>query len=470
MRKYLFLFFAICFHSTLQAQNTFEKVIDTLGSAAASCIQETFDGGYVYCGVSIYGGNDVIIVKLDSFGIVDWAKTYSGIGIEYATFVEQTTDSGYLVNAIYNSGLTSLNWLLKIDQNGDTLWTKTFSVGLGGTNVYFGNSMARVGNNLYGLTGFNQSPSQLLSAFFIAIDSNGVQLSSKVYPTLYNSETRSIDRTYDDGFIMAGTIDNASLGADVFVIRTNNYGDTLWTKTYDYSQAESAYDIKQTVDSGFVIVSIAFNQNSLAYNIRLIKTDSVGTVYWTKLFESPYELVPYSIAQTSDNGFIISGSAMNSAFERNVYLIRTNSIGDTLWTRKYYVSINCSGYFVRQTKDNGFIICGLSNTGNSGTYVIKTDSMGIVSTGTGTAEFNNPINFSIFPNPSTGNFTIDLRGIPNIDGNIEIYNLFGQSIYNCSVRNKGLSEIDLSNEENGIYVVVIKTKENIFSEKIVIQN
>jgi hypothetical protein len=244
----------------------------------------------------------------------------------------------------------------------------------------------------------------------------------------------------------------------------------LWTKTYDYFQAEGANDIKQTADTGFVIVSIAFNPNLQAYNISLIKTDSIGIVSWTKLFDSSYELIPYSIAQTSDNGFIISGSAMNSAFERNVYLIRTNSIGDTLWTRKYNVSINCSGYFVRQTKDNGFIISGLSNTGISGTYIIKTDSMGIVTTGTGTAELNNPFNFSIYPNPSSGKFTIDLKGIPNNDGNIEIYNLFGQSIYNCSVKNKGIFNIDLSNEENGIYIVVLKTKENIFSEKIVIQN
>ena len=102
MRKLFFILF-LCFCSPAWAQNTFEKVIDTLGCVVANCIQETFDGGYVFCGMSSNNGNDAMVVKLDSIGTIEWAKTYFGAGQEAAIYLEQTPDSGYIVNAVYNS-------------------------------------------------------------------------------------------------------------------------------------------------------------------------------------------------------------------------------------------------------------------------------------------------------------------------------------------------------------------------------
>ncbi len=67
----LLLLFAFCFCNNANAQNTFEKVIDTLGCVNASSIQQTFDGGYAFCGTSSYGGNDVMVVKLDSVGTIE---------------------------------------------------------------------------------------------------------------------------------------------------------------------------------------------------------------------------------------------------------------------------------------------------------------------------------------------------------------------------------------------------------------
>ncbi|MCC7513366.1 MAG: hypothetical protein IT212_01565, partial [Bacteroidia bacterium] len=107
MQKQIKIILIIVLLSSLKAkaQNTFEKIIDTLGSAGAYSIQETFDGGYVFCGGSIYNGNDVCIVKLDSAGTIEWAKIYSGPSMEGANYIEQTPDSGYMVNAVYDIGV-----------------------------------------------------------------------------------------------------------------------------------------------------------------------------------------------------------------------------------------------------------------------------------------------------------------------------------------------------------------------------
>ena len=105
MKKILFLCFFISFYTFTKALNTFEKVIETLGSAGALCVQETFDGGFVYCGKSNLIGNDVMIVKSDSVGTIERAKTYSGPGTESAMFIKKLPDSSYRINAVYNSKL-----------------------------------------------------------------------------------------------------------------------------------------------------------------------------------------------------------------------------------------------------------------------------------------------------------------------------------------------------------------------------
>jgi len=470
MRKILFII-TLCFLSTsLHAQNTFIKVIDTLGSDYAPCIQETFDGGYVYCGKSNYGGNDVIIVKLDSIGTVEWGKTYSGAGIEYATYIEQTPDSGYMVNAVYNSGLNGLNWLLRLDINGDTLWTKTFSVGVGATETGNGNSMASINNSLYGLSGYYLPPSQIFSAFFIASIGNGFQLASKIYnPSIYGAESRSIDKTYDDGFIMAGGVGTSASTADVYVIRTNTYGDTLWTRTYNFSQNDVAFDVKETTDSGFIVAGVLYDTTVYKNNIYLIKTDSAGDTLWTKDYFNPYHQVAYSIEQTMDGGYIITGTAMNSANERNAYLIKTDADGDTLWTRIFAISTNCFGLFVRQTKDGGFIISGHSNMPPGGTIIIKTDSMGMVNSGTGIAEVNNPFGFNVYPNPTAGIFTITAKGISKFNSSIKIYNLISECVYSGIISNNIPVQINLNNAPNGMYAITLHTYNKMYSQKIIIE-
>jgi hypothetical protein len=467
--KKIILLFLLFTSSFLNAQNTFEKVIDTLGSNTGVCIQQTFDGGYIYCGQSSYGGNDLLVVKIDSIGSIEWARTYSGPGMEVADYIEQTLDSGYIVNGAYDIGLNTKNWLLKLDVNGDTLWTQTFAVGVGATNVAVNNSMVSINNTIYGSTGnYRPVPITNLSGYLITSTGNGLPLASKIYnPSIYGSELRSIDKTFDDGFIMAGVQGNSGFKADVYLIRTNTFGDTLWTKQYDLSQTDAAYDVKHTTDSGFILVGLAYI--SFVNNIWLIKIDNAGDTLWTKFYNSPFTHTPYSIEQTIDGGYIITGDAMNSANERNLYLIKTNAVGDTLWTRTFNASINCTGLFVRQTKDGGFIISGVSQEPPVGTYIIKTDSMGNVASSTGLAEVNNPFVFSVYPNPSSGIFTLQVKGFPKTIAAIEVYNLTNECVYACNINNNETEQINLSHLPNGIYAVRLRTKNKIASQKIIIQ-
>lgn len=472
MQKILLFLFSLCFCISVHAQNTFEKVIDTLGCGSALCIQETFDGGYVCCGSTIFAGNDAYILKLDSIGTIEWVKIYDGVGTEGATYIEQTPDSGYIVNAAYDNGLYTKNWLLRLDMNGDTLWTKTYSLGNGAIDVG-SNSMASIYNTIYGLTGYfsPQFPAPI-APYLIITFSNGFTLDSNVYYySTYGSTGQAICKTYDNnGFAITGQHGISASNTDINLIRTDVVGDTLWTRTYDYSYAEQAFAITPTADSGLVIAGITWNNAAFTYNIYLIKTNSMGDTLWTKMYPSSNEQGPSSIQQTVDGGYIIVGNAPNGAMLSDIYLIKTDAFGDTLWTRFFGNIANDAGKFVRQTKDGGYIIGGGGGgvLGNAGAYIVKTDSSGNMLTGLNSAEINNTFNFNFFPNPSSGIFTIQLKGFPLGKSNLEVYNLENQCIYSCTVKNNATEQIDLSSLPDGLYAIALKINENILSKKIAI--
>ena len=471
MRTILLLIF-LCFNIPARAQNTFEKVIDTLGFGIANCVQETFDGGYILAGGTSANSGDAMVIKLDSLGTIEWVKQFTGPGVENANYIEQTPDSGYIVNAMYDGGLNSKSSLLRLDANGDTLWTRVYSVGVGATNVEIPNSLASISNSIYGLTGYYQFSTQPPSSFMISSLSNGVLLNTKIYSTFpFPNDSRSISSTIDGGFVMAGAIGTGPTSSDVLLIKTDAYGDTIWTKTYKQSQSNAGYDVKQTADSGFIIAGLTQNKLTFETNVYLVKTDSLGDTLWTKWYGDAVSCNLQSVFQTSDLGYVATGRIVNgSPLAGFMYLLKTDMFGDTIWSRQFGLGPESYGRFVRQTKDGGFIISGVTfSTGTSAAYLIKVDSIGNVLTGLNTAELNNQFNFTIYPNPSLGKITVFINGIQNYNAELKIFNSINQCVYEGKINNNESRAINLMNLPSGLYIIRLQTKDGIVSRKFVIE-
>ncbi|MBL4753196.1 MAG: hypothetical protein JKY52_06330 [Flavobacteriales bacterium] len=202
-----------------------------------------------------------------------WEKTYNGLGSADGHTVQQTADGGYIIIASTKAaGLKSLAYLIKTDPNGDTLWTK----------AYKGASL-----NTYGRYGH---------------------------------------QTADGGYIIAGHTES-SPGSNVsgYLIKTDPLGDTLWTKSYvDYVNS-----VQQTTDGGYVV---AVSTNVGSY---LIKTDTNGNTLWSKTYGNNSDVFR-SVRQTTDGGYIIAGVTSSfGAGIQDVYLLRTNMNGDSLWAKAY---------------------------------------------------------------------------------------------------------------------------------------
>ncbi len=197
-----------------------------------------------------------------------------------------------------------------------------------------------------------------------------------------NAEAYAVMETTDGGFIITGYANNFSNGNynyDVYLIKTTSNGDRLWTKTFGGSGNDFGYSVQQTIDGGYVIAGVTNSFNS-ANNAYLIKTDSNGNLLWSKTYEGGGV---FSVQQTVQGGFIIAGgTASSGASGGDVYLIKTDANGNIVWSHTYGGIASDRAFSVQQTHDSGFIIAGetysFSSTGNN-VYLIKTDENGNIS-------------------------------------------------------------------------------------------
>ena len=155
----------------------------------------------------------------------------------------------------------------------------------------------------------------------------------------------------------------------MWVIKIDEYTNVIWERTYGTIYNDCGYSVKETNDSGYVIVGYttsSYTVNSdtvLAPDVWLIRVDRDGNLLWTKTYRGYDSEYGYSVDQTSDGGYIIVG--YTSSFETggcDVWLLKTDTNGDTLWTRTYGGTKNDLGYSVDQTSEGGYIIAGYTES------------------------------------------------------------------------------------------------------------
>jgi len=370
IKKYLLVFII------LTGTNLFASAPDTLwtrtfGGAGwddGSSVQQTSDGGFIISGKTDSPTSmqwAIYLIKTNSSGDTLWTRTFGGIGnLDWGSSAKQTKDGGFII-----TGTSAQNdvYIVRTNSLGDTLWTRSF----GGVNHDWGWSVQQTKDGGFIVAGETFMAWEYTNAYLIRIDSLGNTLWTKTYGGSFYDYGYSVQETYDGGFIVAGSYSFGQNYEDAYLIKTNSLGDTLWTRTYGGTGWDVAYSVQQTQDSGFIIAgeTESFGAGAGFNNVYLVKTNSSGNVLWTRTYGGTNYDCGKSVQQTEDRGFIIAGFTSSFGVGSNdVYLIRTNSIGDTLWTKTIGGTKGDFGYSIRQTTDGGFIITGMTSSFGAGGY------------------------------------------------------------------------------------------------------
>ena len=175
-------------------------------------------------------------------------------------------------------------------------------------------------------------------------------------------EGKSLELCSDGGFIIGADvtlIPPAPDSSNILIVRTNSFGDTLWTRIINSGENDFCVKVIETSDLGFAVLANKVNPSNDS-KIVLIKLNASGVIQWHKTFYwSSYGLLGYSFIEKIQGGYLICGSKTYA----DGLLINTNTLGDTLWT-KYYSAFPTLSFFqpfhdVKQLADSTFIALGV---------------------------------------------------------------------------------------------------------------
>jgi len=367
------------------AQVRFAKTYRGPDNDHASSVQQTSDGGYIVAGRtnSFGAGNyDAFLVKTDANGNLEWAKTYGGTSADFAYSVQQTSDGGYILTGYtesFGAGGRDI-FLIKTDADGNLEWAKTY----GGTNWDEARSVQQTSDGGYIVAGYTRSFGPVWNGefFLIKTDADGNLQWAKTYGRPSWDEAYSVQQTSDNGYIMAGLTAAFGAGAyDIFLIKTDEYGNVQWANAYGGTSYEWAFSVQQTSD-GYIVAGYTESFVFVAgdRNIFLIKTDEYGNVQWAKTYGGMYWDEARSVQQTSGGGYIVAGyTASFGAGGGDLFLIKTDANGNVQWAKTYGGTDFDGAFSVRQTSDGGYIVAGQTGSFGAGSFdifLIKTDANG----------------------------------------------------------------------------------------------
>ncbi|MFH1321903.1 MAG: T9SS type A sorting domain-containing protein [Bacteroidota bacterium] len=442
----------------------------------------TSDGGFILCGIEYdipTNRNNVLLIKIDSIGIIEWSETYGG-SVNHMGFDVIEIPDGYAVAGKLFVSTTYKPLLLKTDTAGNQTWKKDYS-------------------------------------------------GSTEYDEIFGLET-----TNDNGFLLTGKYRNGN--KDVFIIKTDNNGDQEWARTFGGSGLDIGYDGKQTDDGGFVIVGSTTSEGAGNEDFYLIKTDATGqicdnfptitvstniesqgnptvftpiitggngnlTFSWTGddgfsstdsipsyIFPSGAGIYYYSVTVTDNNSCVGTYCGTTQVVLCSGLMMVTCS-SDTVTAGSYTqfdmsVSNGIPPFSFQWSGDDGFSSTDSTPTyvypSGAGTYnysVTVTDSdscqtscsgIAVVATSDG-IEDNLEFNIKIYPNPFNSSLTIYFNNENPVIADLSIFNTLGQKVYCDKIKSTtNYHKINFSNPlAAGIYTLSLKTNNELIYKKII---
>ncbi len=346
-------------------------------------VKQTFDGGYIIAGwTTSYGEKDIWLIKTDKDGNKEWDRTFGWGNDEYGYSVEQTSDGGYIITGhTYFYGTTGYDVvLIKTDGDGNKEWDIIF----GGSGNEQGYSVEQTSDGGYIIAGWTTSYGAGGSdIWLIKVDGDGNKEWDMTFGGSNWDKGYSIQQTLDGGYIITGYTESYGAGgSDIWLIKTDKDGNKEWDRTFGGGSWDVGHSVEQTSDGGYIITGYTESYGAGGSDIWLIKTDKDGNKEWDMTFGGDGWDVGKSVEQTSDGGYIIAGwTTSYGAGEKDIWLIKVDGNGNKEWNRTFGGDNDEYGYSVEQTSDGGYILTGMTQSygeGNEDVWLIKTDENGNV--------------------------------------------------------------------------------------------
>jgi PKD repeat protein len=309
------------------------------------------------------GGSDFLLIRLNSILDTIWTRTYTCTGpIEHRAFfgdVVHCQDEGFLlVGSKNNPGVAAQDiFILKTDSNGIVEWSRTC-----GEQGYF-NSNAHVVKETddgFVIAGMTQSfGAGSYDIYMLKIDLNGNVLWTRTFGANTIDICFDLAIAPDNGFLLTGYTTDFSNNSDVVILKTDSNGNMNWIKSYGGDDAAVGRSILVNPDSSILVVGskgIAFADQDDVY---AIKTDFNGNLEWSKTYGGMSNDDGEDVVETS-TGFFICGSTRNFSHGlEDIYLIKIANDGSLDCNVDSFLTISQTPGWIQGSggmESNGYIV------------------------------------------------------------------------------------------------------------------
>ena len=177
---------------------------------------------------------------------------------------------------------------------------------------------------------------------------------------------RSILQTADGGYISAGN--TSTLGnqnGDVLLLKIDESGIEQWIHSLTFSPSDRANMVLESSESGYIIIGNTISPLNESKDILVLKTNQSGHVEWFNRYGSNEDQEGHYILSLTNGGYIICGQSIdeNTGFNM-LYLLKIDSDGSEVWEQTFGGNREDHGYSIIESNDGSFLITGM--TENSG--------------------------------------------------------------------------------------------------------
>ena len=294
-------------------------------------------------------------------------------------------EGGYLVFGNTGSGFysdTSKVFVLKIDESAVVEWTNV--IGLDTKMNYF-NNVAKTPSNTFMAVGHHKeemSFSEPLHQLIAQFDETGTANWLMYHNWEWDDELQGIiQENNGNGFVVIGTTQSYGAGSpnqyNIFMMKTDENGNEITKTVLDGGYDDFGWAVTYGVDGGYVFAGTYESEKSLR-DIYIIRTDENLDIIWTKRIDASGYDYPFSIEKTSDNKYIVAGQTNSYGSSRDAFLLKMDDTGNVDWINTYGGDQDDYAFDVIETMGNNYILCGKSKswTSDSQVFIVKTDMDG----------------------------------------------------------------------------------------------
>ena len=404
------------------------RVVTGPGDETPNDVTSNGIGGFVAVGSQVITGSgnmNVYLVNISVSGNVIWTATYGGSEDDCGFSIERTGDGGYIVAGYTESfGAGGKDaWLLKLDADGDTTWTATY----GGTGDDCARDVILSAAGGYSFVGCRDNGTEEEMSI-TKIDASGIAEWTRTFDGFegYSHFEGSGGTFYIGGFYTDGPIGNH----DAMLMKTDS-SDSIWTRAYGGANLDEILSIVPSGDGGAVMAGITRSYGIPMFtSIYIVRTDSDGDTLWTRNYGGMKNFSANCLVALND-GFLTIGSIVNSG-NKDVYLLYADMNGDTIKSHTYSTAATDIGYAAVSLPDSSLAVVGRTFSYISNNFWMLKIGGPVSPVAEVIPQKPVSTNISAYPNPFNSAVTISVEeGL--VPSRVEIFDIAGRMVANIPV-------------------------------------